>query len=1064
MSYQEQRQRLINWLRIQLIGGKEQGEYLIGIRPVERYVAGVLFPLSETESIEEDLAENDNTTSARLSKRYQPPCSAGMSFYVTGKHIRLRAFYSAIRYKAGKKTKHGHIEEWIKDNLTSADGNEVVFNSPNSCSTTMHSEQILAGRGKIEALWRPCKKGFIATLSLTNTMSMSGKSKNSVNYLVEQNEKALFEIVFRCIVDQGQVQPYPSKNKALLTNEEQELELRFKDQLIYAIGHGIAVGWESNSQNDLEIFSDFLPTVEVPQVTADIGDQPNSILSFDLLSKVGDKQTILNELTVFISHYSLWLQDQTDKITHEAAEDQVTAKRIVERAKIARNRMLTGVTLLSADEKAFEAFATMNKAMLMQMSAKKTDKPDSTFKWRPFQLAFILMVLESAINDDSDFRDHVDLIWFPTGGGKTEAYLGVMAFLFVYRRLSAPASSNGTMAIMRYTLRLLTSQQFTRACKVISALELIRRRDAIRLGKTPFTIGLWVGRASSPNTFNQAIEVHQKKNFNQFVITSCPWCSKSFDARNYYISDTNFQFKCDNAKCDFGKSNDYSLPFMVVDEILYKTPPTLLIATVDKFARLAWEERASVFFCFNNNKPPELIIQDELHLISGSLGSVVGAYEVGVDALLKYKGVYPKYIASTATIRNAHKQIKLLYGREMMVFPPSGLRENDSYFAKTVPLKQKPGRLYLGYMASNLPTRKALAPLSALLLVAPKTLFNDEHLEDAWWTQLIYHGSLKGVANSQALYQSEVPSYFSRFSIENMYQELEKIEPGIMGGRMPHNFKDLTFLKGDEVEAVKRKFMTERPSRVETITSSKSAEENATVFDALNLGLQKQGAIDVALATNMVAVGLDVSRLSVIVINGQPLTTAEYIQASSRVGRGEVPGIVITNYYKSQARSLSHYENFRSYHNSFYRYVEPSSLTPFTYPVRKRALHAALITAFRHSNIGLLKNKSAMNFDKDDSKVKVLLDIIKKRIKNTIDDNVARKHITAHIDSLVSEWMDYIHEAGVSRRSLVYSSNDKSYLKLLCRFGDTDGLWQTLESMRTVEDSALIKHTRGVKL
>ena len=110
------------------------------------------------------------------------------------------------------------------------------------------------------------------------------------------------------------------------------------------------------------------------------------------------------------------------------------------------------------------------------------------------------MVMESAINEHSDFRDIVDLIWFPTGGGKTEAYLGVMAFLFAYRRITAPASANGTMAIMRYTLRLLTAQQFTRACKVISALELIRREDTRLLGNTPISIGLWVGAASSPNS------------------------------------------------------------------------------------------------------------------------------------------------------------------------------------------------------------------------------------------------------------------------------------------------------------------------------------------------------------------------------------------------------------------------------------------------------------------------------------------------------------------------------------------------------------------------------------
>lgn len=336
------------------------------------------------------------------------------------------------------------------------------------------------------------------------------------------------------------------------------------------------------------------------------------------------------------------------------------------------------------------------------------------------------MILESVTNEDSDFRDTLDLIWFPTGGGKTEAYLGLMAFLFIYRRLKYPASSGGTISIMRYTLRLLTSQQFLRASKVICALELIRREDVTRLGNEPFSIGLWVGGASSPNTFKKAKEYVDEKQYSKLVLTNCPWCGSHFSHNNYVSKEDNFHFTCINKICDFGKISNNILPCNVVDEALYKAPPSLLIATVDKFARLAWEDRAGSFFGLNGNRPPELIIQDELHLISSALGSIVGLYEVAIDTTLISRGMRAKYIASTATIKNAARQVETLFAKEMSIFPPSGLRYDDSYFAKTVPLEKKAGRMYVGYLAPLLDRQHCLEPLAGALLATPTKLFKDD--------------------------------------------------------------------------------------------------------------------------------------------------------------------------------------------------------------------------------------------------------------------------------------------------------------------------------------------------
>ena len=304
---------------------------------------------------------------------------------------------------------------------------------------------------------------------------------------------------------------------------------------------------------------------------------------------------VITVLSKFIGDYESWIDSQNEKADDEVEEDKETAQVIVKRLAEAKKRMEKGLQLLKEDQLARISFGIANEAMLMQMVSSDKNKgktnDSGSYKWRPFQVAFVLMVLESATNDDSDYRDTLDLIWFPTGGGKTEAYLGLMAFLFIYRRLKYPASSGGTVSIMRYTLRLLTSQQFLRANKVISALELIRRKNEEKLGSKLFSVGLWVGSASSPNTFYQAKKLVEDKQYSKLILNSCPWCDSSFDEENYIAKDDDFHFTCTNKRCDFGGIKNNILPSNVVDEALYKNPPSLLIATVDKFARLAWEER-----------------------------------------------------------------------------------------------------------------------------------------------------------------------------------------------------------------------------------------------------------------------------------------------------------------------------------------------------------------------------------------------------------------------------------------------------------------------------------------
>jgi len=681
----------------------------------------------------------------------------------------------------------------------------------------------------------------------------------------------------------------------------------------------------------------------------------------------------------------------------------------------------------------------------------------SQVRWRPFQLAFLLTSLQSAVDDSDDYRDTVDLIWFPTGGGKTEAYLGLIAAVIVWRRLKFPASYGGTTSLMRYTLRLLTTQQFIRASKMICALELLRRQNP-ELGKESISIGLWVGGDTSPNTFVKAQKIvdaaridDADKSHAAFVIEQCPWCSATLTVRDCLIAtDKDCFFRCRNPQCSFGCEENNRLPCQVVDDALYINPPTLLMATVDKFARFAWEERASSFFGQQRTRPPELIVQDELHLIASALGSIAGVYEAALETVLIQKGVYPKYIASTATIRMAEDQVRLLYGKEVAIFPPPGLDADDSYYARTVPIDSQPGRMYIGYFAPMLNRARNFAPLSATLLGAPELVFEPgeedrEAMLDAWWTQLVYHGSLKGVSNSR-----------NSFSIAHR-EVLERLIDEAQERQLTSNAQ-LT----PEEQAGRKTYFDELRKRlnpgVAQLTSIPSVTENARTFANLEKVRGQTDCIDAVLATNMVSVGLDVSRMALMIVNGQPLTTAEYIQASSRVGRSDVPGLVFVNYYRDQTRSLSHYENFRPYHESFYRFVEPTSLTPFTYQARKRALHAALVIAMRHTVPDLHPANSAANFSLDRTDVQSVVDVLIKRCARA--DKLRASEIKDHVQALAREWEDYAKKCKADKRQLCFNVRDNSIGadRLLYAHGDEiRGLWVTLHSMRNVENTGLLR-------
>lgn len=1054
MIYSAARRKLVDWLRLQLIGPAMHGN-LQGISPLDRYPTGALFPIlsngegvdpafedSHDESID-DALDDDSVAGAVepavKHRRYIPPSAVGFSFYVQEKNWRIRVNCRAARYeRTGERDELGRFKRQEYERIAlGGDEAELMFTAPKRVDVLLDEHD--TPRAGVDVQARRHGEGTIITVSLFNKQSVDASESGQVSY-EQRGEKTLFEVELRCYLDEGTVGTYPHVEYSLLNDEEQELEIQYQERKIYAIGHGAAADWLEKDTGVAEIWSNFMPCVEVPQVTADVARDENQILSMAYLASLATQgSAVCDELHHFVETYANWVGQQARLKDQFSGLEKQAGTRITARMEQSLQRMRAGVRLLKTNPMAVRAFALANQAMSDQMCqadiTKGINRDPISYKWRPFQLAFLLTTLESTVDEQSDFRDVVDLIWFPTGGGKTEAYLGLIAFLIVWRRLKFPDTGGGTTTLMRYTLRLLTTQQFQRATRMICALELIRRNHP-GLGNEAITIGMWVGSATTPNTFDKAKQlVERARNDSEgalrsLVLERCPWCGDRFDAQRSYIASADaFHFRCSNRECSFGAHDDGKLPCSVIDEALYKHPPTLLIATIDKFARLAWEERTSAFFGKNANRPPELVIQDELHLIASALGSVAGLYEAALHTVLASKNIYPKYIASTATIRMAETQVERLYASKVTIFPPPGLSCDDSYFAKTVPIHVRPGRLYVGYFAPMLDRQHCMAPLTAVLLMAPESVFPNgepdrELLLDAWWTQVVYHGSLRGVGNSHNSFMIDVRDWCSRLK-----QEAE--------------------LSGDKLK---------RPApHIAQLTGISSAEENARTFSRLEHNRQHAEGIDAVLATNMVSVGLDVGRLALMVINGQPLTTAEYIQASSRVGRSEVPGIVITNYYRDQARSLSHYENFRPYHESFYRFVEPTSVTPFTYQARMRALHAALVIAIRYSCSHLLSNATADSFDINNEKVQKVISLLKIRCVKA--DPARREEIVQHLDSLLEQWQERVVFCRSAKRKLNYQSmdSDKASDRLIYTHEDKiAGLWPTLHSMRNVEKTGLL--------
>ena len=801
-------------------------------------------------------------------------------------------------------------------------------------------------------------------------------------------------------------------------NDEEELSLRllYLDKRTFAIGHGCAADWnESSDGQSSSVWTEVLPIHEVkPVLHSEVEGLDLGMARFVR----GDLQDTLDLCKGLSDAYEVWIADREQEVHDRRDLDPRLAKaarRNLQNCRECLRRMRDGVESLREDPGVFQAFRLMNRAMLMQhihyelasLSPRRWversgrlelesvfQRPsydDSTYGWRPFQLAFILMNLRALAEPGCDERQIVDVIWFPTGGGKTEAYLGLSAYTMFLQRIRNPEHA-GTSILMRYTLRLLTTQQFQRASSLICACEVIRREDPT-LGSQPFSIGLWVGGEVTPNDEQDAVsalrQLQKYQGTNKFILLSCPWCGaamgpqrlgQSTRIKGYRILPRPQRVRhiCEDSDCEFSSSP--GLPIALTDEHIYESRPTLLIGTVDKFAMLAFRPNARTIFGLDaQSSPPELIIQDELHLISGPLGSMVGHYETAIDAMcVSAGGIGPKIVGSTATIARAESQVRALYGRDTLLFPPQALQAGDSFFAEE--RQDLEGRRYVGVFASALPSHvTAQVRTMGALLQAPKLFetINPEAI-DPYWTMMGYFNSLRELGHAATLIRADIREYLNAMW-DRLGLRLEATrKAGIDRRRFINRDVELTSrVQSGDIPSVLHQLFTAYagPARVE--------------------------AVDVCFATNMIQVGLDIPRLSLMTIIGQPKTTSEYIQASSRVGRNvDRPGIVVTNYNPSRSRDRSHYEHFRSYHETLYQHVEPTSVTPFAVPVRERALHAIIVILCRFWGDQRLRDRPDRPPDSQ----------LVQRVKIAIQERVMAvdpeewPETEAHIDEIFQKW------------------------------------------------------------
>ena len=1099
------RRRLVEALHADLIGPfvppdhPSGGEEILPLPPSRWYLTGFLAPkggrapeVDDEDSQEGGLAsDNDSqaedagdTQHDKTKRPVRFPASMGLSVFLPpgeGDHLEVDlsfADYDKVETAEDREEKKAigwkrvpHEERGIRvpldrEVLEGAEGIAV----PNTSGLRLRGELRTT---EIDGLPKGAR---VLSLFLVNERAVLDK---------DRDESFVFQVGFALRYERGFL-PRPNRRGEDADDEDQKvLALNFRDKVEWAVGHNTSV---MAPVPDAEGRVRRLATTQLPEYEVRRVDH---VRFDDVLTRMSalarlDGEGLERGLSPLVEAYSRWIDKQrTAWLPRPALED--TRDQLMKKATATRDRMREGIELLKNDAEVREAFKLANQAMYVAAIQADGLRADRRYKdgrepeWRPFQLAFVLLNLASIADPRHPDRAVCDLIYFPTGGGKTEAYLGLIAFTLVLRRLrgkSQPHEGRGVAVILRYTLRLLTLDQLGRAATLMCALEQMRFLHPGKLGNARFTVGLWVGASA---TANRLKDVHRAlhdytpgQQSSPFPLTTCPWCGEGIRIQNIKLVDaagkpsktkyTRAVVYCEGERCLFTEARrpGQGLPVLFVDEQIYQETPDFVVATVDKYAMVPWRGEAGMLFGRATHvderraygvmhkppkgatplpdglPPPELVVQDELHLISGPLGTMVGLYEAAIDYLcervvpersgvtvgrhlLPSAGVGmpsrsgathvigercgPKVICSTATVRRAREQIRALFGREMSLFPPRGIDEGDNFFST---LKEDDwGRLYVGIGAPGRALRAVSVRAYATLLAAAQKHFDPkgppEQPADPYMTLVGYFNSLRELGGMRRLVEDEIRNRVLGFD----------------EGKRPHGFI------APHPWAADRKL--KMPAELTSREPTERVKETKRRLDGRRAAEEPE-PLDVVLASNMISVGLDVDRLGLMVVTGQPKTTSEYIQATSRVGRA-YPGLVVTCLNVFRPRDRSHYERFVSYHESFYRDVEATTVTPFSGQTLDRGLVGTMLTMIRHGVEELEPPAGVMRIHEQRSKAEQLLDWLVDRARHHRDQEKDAEERIADLvrrrgRDFLDSWERIVDKAKKGAAERIYSGLD----------------------------------------
>lgn len=1032
MSAVDTRAQVIQRMKEDLIGPFAADEILPG-RPLDIYLSGILWPLESVVESDEDDGDaevDDESSESKVSVFGQmKPSTMGVTFAL--KKAKKSEFL--IKYSFGIYTleveSETKVEKWIRSEITG----QIIVTLTDDANKYFDLD---TGNNDLKVKINIRNKRLnnlrLVTATLINASRVSDETK------IDGNLKSIFQTSLSIESQSGSTLIGLPDDRMPIDEDEESGRLLYWNEHSYAVGHQCAATWSDSVEVVTEIHTDWLPTQNVPMFSQSGHKVFEEIvqsgkLNADKLAN-SDRFEVIDTLRELSKCYATWIIDQGSKVNNLPPNLTSVANRHLESCVSVNERINQGIDLLENHDDAWEAFRVANFAMSIQHSWKfAEDDSRRNLVWRPFQIAFILLTLESVINGESPNRDVLDLLWFPTGGGKTEAYLALIAFGAVFQRLNSSVASEdfGNFAVMRYTLRLLTAQQFERASALILALELIRKGKwlpylSTKLRGSPFSIGLWVGDNATPNLYDKARE--QRGADYGATAEQISRCFKCGNKLRWIYNDKAREVRpsCLEDGCELGPSFGI-WPISTVDEDIYRIRPTLLIGTVDKFAQLPRREEMKQLFGFKSKNATKLIIQDELHLISGPLGTIVGAYELAFDWLLSVNGERPKVIGSTATIRKAESQIRALFDRESCQFPPPGLSYKDSGFA--VLDSEKPGRMYVGLSNAGRSAKFTLQAVAASLLQSGDLeSLGDIASRDGYSTLLMYFNNLRELGGAIVQVLDDVP--------------------------------DSILLYANRRGEVARNLEAPRE-----LTSTRSQAEILEILTDLTKSCDSEEKVDVVLATNMVSVGVDVPRLGLMQVNGQPKTRSEYIQSTSRVGRSDFPGLVVVAHNVLRARDRSHFETFTSWHRRLYRDVEATSVTPFASRSRDRTLKSVVASMVRHSDLNMLKNPNLNN-----ANPVVLQEIvleIKRRVM-AVDAEIASE-VEEEVKSILDEWINrdvekYLDDSPKGIRKSLFQGAERFAQKIAV--GVLPGYaWPIMNSMRSVEPSTpfRLKERRNIE-